>query len=156
MRRARHATVAALTAALAAVLLVVPLAHAQTSVLPGSTALPSSTTAPAGTPGAPAPTTAQPPTTAAVQTTATPQTASTGTPASTGTGTRSNTDKKLPVLLLAILGAILLAGALAIAAARWWAYDPPWLVRARHSTAEAGWRTSAAWAEFRDWLRLGR
>ena len=39
------------------------------------------------------------------------------------------------------------------AAARWWAYHPPWLVRSRHATAEAGWRTSAAWAEFRDWLR---
>jgi hypothetical protein len=28
--------------------------------------------------------------------------------------------------------------------------------RSRHATAEAGWRTSAAWAEFTDWLRLGR
>jgi hypothetical protein len=40
--------------------------------------------------------------------------------------------------------------------ARWWAWEPHWLVRWRHATAEAGWRASAAWAEFTDWLRLGR
>ena len=40
--------------------------------------------------------------------------------------------------------------------ARWWAWEPHWLARWRHATAEAGWRASAAWAEFTDWLRLGR
>ena len=40
--------------------------------------------------------------------------------------------------------------------ARWWAWEPRWLVRWRHATAEAGWRASAAWAEFTDWLRFGR
>jgi len=173
MRRSRPATVALLVA-LSAVLALAPLARAQTtSVLPSTTApgagAGASTTAPAPSTTVPAPstvapasdtaapTTAPPPSTATIQTTAVPQTAapaSTATPASTGGG--SGHDDKLPVLLLAIVGAILLAAALAIAAARWWAYDPPWLVRARHSTAEAGWRTSAAWAEFRDWVRLGR
>jgi hypothetical protein len=157
MRRCRPVTVALLIA-LVASLTLAPLARAQTtSVLPGtSIPVPSSTTAPPTT--AAAPTTTPPPSTATIQTTATPQTAApttTATPASDGPGTDSN-DSKLPVLLLAILGAILLASALAFAAVRWWAYDPPWLVRSRHATAEAGWRTSAAWAEFRDWLRIGR
>ena len=40
--------------------------------------------------------------------------------------------------------------------ARWWAWEPRWLTRWRHATGEAGWRASAAWAEFTDWLRLGR
>jgi hypothetical protein len=59
------------------------------------------------------------------------------------------------IVLLALAAAAVLALAI-FGAARWWAYDPPWLARARHATAEAGWRTSAAWAEFADWLRLGR
>jgi hypothetical protein len=155
MRRCRPVTVALL--ALLATLALAPLARAQTtSVLPGGT----SGTVPGTvdtTTVVPPTTAAPPPSTATIQTTATPQTAqtaSTATPASNGPG--STNDSKLPVLLLAVLGAILLAAALAIAAARWWAYDPPWLVRSRHATAEAGWRTSAAWAEFRDWLRVGR
>jgi hypothetical protein len=48
-------------------------------------------------------------------------------------------------LLLALLGL-----------ARWWAWEPAWLRRWRHATGEAGWRTTATWAEFTDWLRLGR
>jgi hypothetical protein len=57
---------------------------------------------------------------------------------------------------LVVLGA-LVVGLLALwAIARWWAWEPRWLVRWRHATAEAGWRASAAWAEFTDWLRLGR
>jgi hypothetical protein len=160
MRRCRPVTVALLALMTTLVLAAAPLAHAQTtSVLPGtaSTANPAASTAvPASPTTGAAPTTTPPPSTATIQTTAVPQTAATtATPAADGPGTDSN-DSKLPVLLLAIIGAVLLAAALAIAAARWWAYDPPWLVRSRHATAEAGWRTSAAWAEFRDWLRLGR
>jgi hypothetical protein len=160
MRRCRSATVALL--ALVATLALAPLARAQTtSALPGTSVAVPGTSATIAVPPttAAAPTTAAPPpSTATLQTTSTPQTgqagATTATPASDGPG--STNDSKLPVLLLAVLGAILLAAALAIAAARWWAYDPPWLTRTRHATAEAGWRTSAAWAEFRDWLRIGR
>ena len=43
-----------------------------------------------------------------------------------------------------------------LATARWWAFEPGWYVRARHAGGEAGWRTSATWADFTDWLRLGR
>jgi hypothetical protein len=57
---------------------------------------------------------------------------------------------------LVVLGG-LVVGLLALwVIARWWAWEPRWLVRWRHATAEAGWRASAAWAEFTDWLRLGR
>jgi hypothetical protein len=51
---------------------------------------------------------------------------------------------------------VLLLAAALWGAARWWAWEPASWVRWRHATAEAGWRTSAAWAEFRDWVRLGR
>ena len=60
-----------------------------------------------------------------------------------------------PVALIVV--AALLVMLLALwAFARWWAWEPHWLARWRHATAEAGWRASAAWAEFTDWLRLGR
>jgi hypothetical protein len=58
--------------------------------------------------------------------------------------------------VLVLAGAIVLALLVAWAVARWWAWEPRWLVRWRHAMGEAGWRASAAWAEFTDWLRLGR
>ena len=61
-----------------------------------------------------------------------------------------------PVLLLAILGSLLALGLLAWALARWWAFEPRWLVGTRHACTEAGYRASATWAEFSDWVRLGR
>ena len=62
----------------------------------------------------------------------------------------------LPLVLLAVLGALMLVAALAFGAARWWAWDPRWLQRSRHAGSEAGWRAGAAWEEFTDWLRIGR
>ena len=43
-----------------------------------------------------------------------------------------------------------------MAPARLLGFDPPWLARWRHAAEEAGLRTSAAWSEFTDWVRLGR
>jgi len=60
------------------------------------------------------------------------------------------------VVMVAIAGALCLLLLALWGAARWWAFEPPWLLRWRHATAEAGWRASNAWAEFTDWLRLGR
>jgi hypothetical protein len=57
---------------------------------------------------------------------------------------------------LVVLGALLVALLALWGAARWWAWEPRWLVRARHAGAEAGWRASGSWAEFMDWVRLGR
>jgi hypothetical protein len=38
---------------------------------------------------------------------------------------------------------------------RFGAFEPHWLLSARHSLAEAGFRASATWAEFTDWIKLG-
>jgi hypothetical protein len=61
-----------------------------------------------------------------------------------------------PLVALGAIAALMLLGGLLYALARWWAWEPRWLVRARHSGAEAGWRASGSWAEFRDWVRFGR
>jgi hypothetical protein len=61
-----------------------------------------------------------------------------------------------PLVALAIIGALLALAAAVYLLARWWAWEPDWLVRARHAGAEASWRASGSWAEFMDWLRLGR
>jgi hypothetical protein len=49
---------------------------------------------------------------------------------------------------------VLLCAAWAIARAR--GVQPHWTLSLRHSTAEASHRVSATWAEFGDWVRLGR
>jgi hypothetical protein len=62
-----------------------------------------------------------------------------------------------PLVIGAIaVGALLL---LALLVWGWWrlrGWDPAWAARARHSWREAGYRVSSTWAEFTDWLRLGR
>lgn len=65
-------------------------------------------------------------------------------------------DAPLPLALLAAIAVLALLGAFAWALIRFFAFDPAWLAAGRHATAEAGWRASASWAEFLDWLRLGR
>ncbi len=59
-------------------------------------------------------------------------------------------------IVLAAVAALLLLACAAWAFARSRAYEPHWLVSMRHAMAEAGFRTSATWAEFTDWARLGR
>ena len=61
-----------------------------------------------------------------------------------------------PLVALAVIGALMALAALLYALARWWAWEPRWLVRWRHAGAEAGWRASGSWAEFMDWVRMGR
>jgi hypothetical protein len=55
------------------------------------------------------------------------------------------------VLALLALAALALAGAVRVLA-----WEPAWLLRARHASAEAGWRAGNTWSEFSDWVRLGR
>jgi cobalamin biosynthesis Mg chelatase CobN len=76
--------------------------------------------------------------------------------AATQTAAQSTSSHKGARLALIVVGALLLMLLALWAFARWWAWEPHWLARWRHATAEAGWRASAAWAEFTDWLRLGR
>lgn len=59
------------------------------------------------------------------------------------------------IALAALAGVIALACA-AWALARFTAYEPRWVRSARHALAEGGFRASATWAEFSDWVRLGR
>jgi cobalamin biosynthesis Mg chelatase CobN len=82
-----------------------------------------------------------------------PAPATTAAPAPATQSTASHRGARLALIVVGALLAMLLA---LWAFARWWAWEPHWLARWRHATAEAGWRASAAWAEFTDWLRLGR
>jgi hypothetical protein len=63
-------------------------------------------------------------------------------------------------IALAAAGALVvlacLVWALARVIARVIALEPRWTLSARHAIAEAGFRASATWAEFSDWVRLGR
>ena len=55
-----------------------------------------------------------------------------------------------------MLAALLVLGCIAWAIARERAIEPHWTLSLRHAMAEAGFRASATWAEFTDWVRLGR
>jgi hypothetical protein len=119
---------------------------AATIALPGSVLAQTSAT-PAST--------AAPPSTAAAATATAP--ASSTTPGTTAPASRSGTrDSTAAIALLAVVGLLLLVAAVLWGMARWSAWEPRWWQRWRHATGEAAWRSSAAWAEFRDWVRLGR
>ncbi len=61
----------------------------------------------------------------------------------------------LTIAAIALAGLILFVIAVLILW-RWSGWDPRWLRRWRHASAEAGWRLSLGWAEFRDFVRMGR
>ena len=71
-------------------------------------------------------------------------------------GDTGDGDAPAPRIGLAVLAALALVAGAAYGLARWRAWNPPWALRARHAAGEAGYRVSATWAEFTDWLRLGR
>jgi ADP-ribosylglycohydrolase len=56
----------------------------------------------------------------------------------------------------AVIGALVVLACLAWAIARTLTFEPRWMLSLRHAGAEAGFRASATWAEFSDWVRLGR
>jgi hypothetical protein len=58
-------------------------------------------------------------------------------------------------IVIAALAGLLVLACAAWALARRRAYEPRWWLSLRHALAEAGFRASATWAEFTDWLRLG-
>ncbi len=59
-------------------------------------------------------------------------------------------------IALAAVAILVLLATAAWAFAKSRAYEPRWLLSLRHALAETGYRTSAAWAEFQDWVKLGR
>jgi len=116
------------------------------------------------TPGA-APTTTIPPVTTPPVTTETAPatvapspTTTTTTTATTAPAAASTPERDRTPLLIALIaaGALVLLGLLAWALSRARGWDPAWAARTRHAWGEAGFRTSSTWAEFTDWLRLGR
>jgi hypothetical protein len=58
-------------------------------------------------------------------------------------------------ILAAVLAGLIALACLVWAAFRLLAVEPRWTLPVRHSIAEAGFRASAIWAEFADWVRLG-
>jgi len=68
----------------------------------------------------------------------------------------SKADTPLPLVLLAIIGAILLLAGLFAWFARFMGWGFEGLEPARHTWREAGWRTENTISEFADWLRFGR
>ena len=59
-------------------------------------------------------------------------------------------------IIAAAVAALLALGCAAWGLARLRAYEPHGALSARHAMAEAGFRASSTWDEFRDWIRLGR
>ena len=129
-----------------------PTTRAPATTAPGATTtLPGATpTVPGATTTAPSPTATVPPATTA------PPAATTAAPAQAARDTGPDAGDRAAVLLLVVIGGLLLLGAVLWALARWQAWDPPFMARWRHATGEAGWRAGNAWAEFTDWLRIGR
>jgi hypothetical protein len=122
-----------------------PTAPGATTTLPGATP-----TLPGATTTTPSPATTVPPATTA------PPTATTAAPAPAARDTGPDAGDRAAVLLLVVFGGLFLICAVLWALARWQAWDPPFMARWRHATGEAGWRAGNAWAEFTDWLRIGR
>jgi hypothetical protein len=113
---------------------------APTTTAPGASTTTTTTAPPVATTTAPAPA---------------PQPAPAATPAPAQAAAADDRNIAAIALLFVVAAALLLVGVLA-GLAHWQAWEPPWLVRWRHATGEAGWRAGNAWAEFTDWLRLGR
>jgi hypothetical protein len=58
-------------------------------------------------------------------------------------------------IAIAAVAALVVLACAAWGVARRRAFEPQWSLSLRHAIAEAGFRASATWAEFTDWLRLG-
>jgi hypothetical protein len=59
-------------------------------------------------------------------------------------------------IAIAVLAALLVLGCVVWAVTRRRALEPHWIFSLRHAVDEAGMHASSTWAEFADWLRLGR
>jgi hypothetical protein len=59
-------------------------------------------------------------------------------------------------IAIAAAAVLLVLGCIAWAITRARALEPHWTISLRHAMAEAGFRVSATWAEFSDWVKIGR
>jgi len=111
-----------------------------------------------GGPSAPAPaaTTAAPPAPVATAAPAGAPTDQAIARAASASGDHGDGAAPAPLVGLGVLAVLAALSALGYALVRWRAWEPGWALRARHSLGEAGWRISATWAEFADWVRLGQ
>jgi cobalamin biosynthesis Mg chelatase CobN len=69
---------------------------------------------------------------------------------------RASNPAPAPVVLLALLAAVLAASALFLMAVRRNGWEQGRLAPVTHAWREASFRTSGLWEDFRDWLRVGR
>jgi cobalamin biosynthesis Mg chelatase CobN len=76
--------------------------------------------------------------------------------AASRTADRGADEVPAPLVVLAVVGALVLLGLLVWGLARFFAWDPAWMAGSRHAIAEAGWRAGGLWDDFTDWLRPGR
>lgn len=114
-----------------------------------ATAAPPVTTPTETAPAAPVTTTPAPTTTAPAPAAAAPAPQPAG-------STDDGSDTTPLLIALVAASALLLLALLLWGWARMRGWDPTWLARRRHAWGEAGFRTTSTWAEFTDWLRLGR
>lgn len=166
----RRVTRALATCALPA-LLAAPSAQALTGTqkpptfpAPASERVASERVQPAAAGGAVAPTATTHPTATTPPTAAgaasTPPGASSPQPAATSQAPTQARARRTTKLSDAAIAAAAVAALLALACAAWaiarlQAYEPHWTLSLRHAMAEAGFRASATWAEFSDWVRAG-
>lgn len=60
------------------------------------------------------------------------------------------------VIIVAVIALLLVLAALLWGIARWLGIEPAWWQNVRRTLAEASWHAEAAWADFADWIRVGR
>ncbi|HWX24078.1 MAG TPA: hypothetical protein VN083_03510, partial [Vicinamibacteria bacterium] len=98
---------------------------------------------------------------------ATPGVASPG--STSPTSTRTSPGRPLPVaarstssspaggvIAIAILASLLTLSCIVWGVARWYAFEPRWVLSLGHALDELGFRASATREELADWVRLGR
>jgi cytoskeletal protein RodZ len=128
---------------------------------PASTAQPASTTPTPTPPASAVPPTSTTPATSASPTTTNPTALA---PGQAGGLTRGAVTRRRAhgrkISTAAVIGAALAALLVALCAVwatvRWLAIEPRWTRSMAYSLEEASFRASATWAEFSDWVRLGR
>jgi len=74
----------------------------------------------------------------------------------THTSTSHASKLSTPAIAAAALAALIALCCVVWGIARLQAFEPRWTLSLRHAMGEAGFRASATWAEFSDWVRLGR